>query len=431
MKENMEKKRPSGGRKNAGEKELQKADRLLRKLMNASDVQSTRADLSQARRLIKSYQRTMKRKFYVVCMLLGLMTLLAAIWMILYFHGRSQKVTSGQAGTVQADQNSEEVEMLQETVEEEIQPTELLLSFTGDFILGTDEFFVWDTGFNCYYEMYGGEYFLQNVRDIFEKDDLTIINMEGTLTEETARLDKQFAFKGDPEFVDVLTTSSVEAANIANNHSHDYGEQSYVDTVNLLEENNIPVFGYDRLKILEVKGVKIGFFGIYELDDHLERIPQVKSSIAQLKADGADLIVAVFHWGNELETVPDSNQMTLGHLAIDEGADLVVGHHPHVLQGIETYKGKTIAYSLGNFCFGGNTHPTEMDTMIFQQKFQINSKKEIEGSSIETIPCSVSSDASFNNYQPTVLTGTEADRVLELIRERSDAIPSTDTTAEV
>ena len=142
--------------------------------------------------------------------------------------------------------------------------------------------------------------------------------MEGTLTEETTRADKQFAFKGDPEFVKILTSSSVEAANMANNHSHDYGEQSFQDTVNTLEENGIKTFGYDDTSVIEVKGVKIGFFGIYELDDHLERIPQVKSDIAKLKEDGAEIIVAVFHWSNELVTVPDENQVTLAHLAIDD-----------------------------------------------------------------------------------------------------------------
>lgn len=100
-------------------------------------------------------------------------------------------------------------------------------AFTGDCILGTDEFFAWDTGLPAYYNLYGPEYFLKNMRSIFEEDDLTVVNMEGTLTEETTRVDKQFAFKGDPEYVKILTSSSVEAANIANNHSHDYGEKAF------------------------------------------------------------------------------------------------------------------------------------------------------------------------------------------------------------
>ena len=299
---------------------------------------------------------------------------------------------------------------------------DLLLSFTGDCILGTDEYFAWDTGLPAYYDLYGPEYFLKNVRSIFEEDDLTIVNMEGTLTEETTRVEKQFAFKGDPDYVKILTSSSVEAANVANNHSHDYGEKSFQDTVNILETNGIRTFGYDNVAIMEIKGIRVGMFGIYELDDHLERIPQVKKDIAKLKEQQADIIVAVFHWSNELVTVPDENQVTLAHLAIDEGADVVVGHHPHVVQGIEKYKGKIIAYSLGNFCFGGNTHPTEMDTFIFQQKFVLNGAKNITVSEYHLIPCRVSSETTYNNYQPTPLTGEEAKETMNKIQERSQAI---------
>ena len=312
--------------------------------------------------------------------------------------------------------------VIESETDTEGEPAEILLSFTGDCILGTDEFFAWDTGLPAYYNLYGPEYFLKNVRSIFEEDDLTIVNMEGTLTEETTRVDKQFAFKGDPEYVKILTSSSVEAANIANNHSHDYGEKSFQDTVQTLEENGLKTFGYDDVAVLEVKGIRVGMFGIYELDDHLERIPQVKQDIAKLKDQNVDIIVAVFHWSNELVTVPDENQVTLAHLAIDEGADVVVGHHPHVVQGIDEYKGKTIAYSLGNFCFGGNTHPTEMDTFIFQQKFILDGKRNITGSEYKVIPCRVSSETTYNNYQPTPLVGEEAKETMDKIEERSQEI---------
>ena len=312
--------------------------------------------------------------------------------------------------------------VIESEMDTEGEPAEILLSFTGDCILGTDEFFAWDTGLPAYYNLYGPEYFLKNVRSIFEEDDLTIVNMEGTLTEETIRVDKQFAFKGDPEYVKILTSSSVEAANIANNHSHDYGEKSFQDTVQTLEENGIKTFGYDDVAVLEVKGIRVGMFGIYELDDHLERIPQVKQDIAKLKDQNVDIIVAVFHWSNELVTVPDENQVTLAHLAIDEGADVVVGHHPHVVQGIDEYKGKMIAYSLGNFCFGGNTHPTEMDTFIFQQKFILDGKRNITGSEYKVIPCRVSSETTYNNYQPTPLVGEEAKETMDKIEERSQEI---------
>lgn len=111
----------------------------------------------------------------------------------------------------------------------------------------------------------------------------------------------------------------------------------------------------------------------------------------------------IFHWGNETETVPDTNQMTLGRLAIDEGADLVCGHHPHVLQGIETYKGKNIVYSLGNFCFGGNSSPSDMDTMIFQQTFTITSEGVQEDNVTNIIPCSISSAVDITTISQLLL----------------------------
>ena len=141
---------------------------------------------------------------------------------------------------------------------------------------------------------------------------------------------------------------------------------------------------------MDVKGIKVGLVGIYELYDHLEREQQLKDNIAKVKADGAQLIVVIFHWGNETETVPDSNQTTLGRIAIDEGADLVCGHHPHVLQGIETYKGKNIVYSLGNFCFGGNSSPSDMDTMIYQQTFTIDADGVKKDNVTNIIPCWIS-----------------------------------------
>lgn len=410
-----------------GEAQFQKADRILREVLLECEEKEYGEKINRARKLIRNYRENQKKKRLISGLVLCMVLLFFLIWKGVDLAAGGIKkdpigLSTEKEQPVMEDDTGEITEQATEQVTELMEPAELLLTFTGDCILGTDEFFAWDTGFNAYYERYGGEYFLDQVRDIFREDDLTIINMEGTLTEETTRLEKQFAFKGDPQFVDILTSSSVEAANVANNHSHDYGEQSFLDTVNILEKNNIKTFGYDDTAMITVKNIKIGLFGIYELDDHLARIPQVKSNIAKLKEENADIIVAVFHWSNELVTVPDENQVTLAHLAIDEGADVVVGHHPHVVQGIETYKGKTIAYSLGNFCFGGNTHPTEMDTMIFQQKFALDVQKQITDSEINVIPCSVSSETSFNNYQPTVLTGAEAQRVLDLIEERSKAI---------
>ncbi len=306
-------------------------------------------------------------------------------------------------------------------------PVTLTVSVVGDCTLGTDENFDYDTSLNAYFESYGKEYFFQNVKSIFEADDLTIANNEGTFTESYDREDKTFAFKAPASFAGIYSCSSVEAVNTANNHSHDYGEQSFQDTMDALDAEGIVHFGYDETAVMDVKGVKVGLVGIYELNDHLERKQQLEDNINKVKDEGAELVIVIFHWGNEKETVPDSNQTTLGRLAIDLGADLVCGHHPHVLQGVEEYKGKNIVYSLGNFCFGGNSSPSDMDTMIFQQTFTITNDGVQDDNVTNIIPCSISSASDYNNYQPTPAEGDEKTRIMEKIQERSSWIDTENT----
>ena len=302
------------------------------------------------------------------------------------------------------------------------EPVSVTISMAGDCTLGKDEAFNYSTSLNAYYDMYGPAYFFQNVKSVFDADDLTIVNFEGTLTDSTARNGETFAFKAPAEYAEILTDGGVEAVNVANNHSHDYGDQGFADTKENLKKAGITTFGYNETALMEVKGVKIGLVGIYELHDHLEREHQVRVNIQKVRAEGADLVFVVFHWGNEKDTVPDANQVTLAKLAIDNGADLVVGHHAHVLQGVTTYKGKTIAYGLGNFCFGGNSAPSDMDTMIFQQTFTLDTDGSVTSEEPNLIPCRISSDYSINNYQPTPATGDEADRILQKIRERSEGL---------
>lgn len=300
--------------------------------------------------------------------------------------------------------------------------TTITVSSIGDCTLGTDVNFNPDTSLNAYYNARGADYFFQNVRPILEKDDLTIVNMEGTLTTEEQREDKTYAFKGPPEYAAILSGSSVEAANLANNHSRDYGEKSYTDTITALEGAGIATFGFERADVMEIKGVKVGLTGIYELAEHMEKKQQVKENIAALKEAGAQLIIVNFHWGIEREYVPNDTQKALARLAIDEGADLVIGHHPHVLQGVEKYKGRYIAYSLGNFCFGGNSNPEDKDTMIFQQTFTITKDGVKKDEAINMIPCSLSSANGYNDYCPVPLEGSEKERVLNKIEEYSQAI---------
>ena len=382
--------------------------------------QTGRHSKKRKRKMVKKSRYYRERQLRILYIGIGAGILLLILILSFAVKGCSSR-KSKEASSSKAE-NISQTESLTVTPEPKMDPVSLTLSVVGDCTLGTDEYFDYDTSLNAYYENYGADYFMANVKSIFSKDDLTIANFEGTLTESTEREDKQFAFKAPASYANILTAGSVEAVNTANNHSHDYGEESFNDTLKALDTANILHFGYDETAVTEVKGVKVGLVGIYELNDHLGREEQLKQNIAKVKQDGAQLIVVIFHWGNEKEEVPDENQKTLGHLAIDEGADLVCGHHPHVLQGIEEYKGKNIVYSLGNFCFGGNAYPSDMDTIIFQQTFTIDQNGVKDDNVTNIIPCSISSDSDYNNYQPTPAEGEEATRIMQKIQERSSWI---------
>ena len=304
----------------------------------------------------------------------------------------------------------------------EVQETTITISAAGDCTLGTDEGFNYKRSFKGKYDaVQDPAYFFQNVQPVFAQDDLTIVNMEGTLTEETTREPKQFAFKGDAEYAKIFTAGAVETANLANNHSFDYGKKSYEDTITALEAEGISSFGYERTAVMDIKGVKVGLAGVYELAEHIDCKQDLLDNIASLKEQGAQIIIVSFHWGQEKENVPSDVQVELAHAAVDNGADLVLGHHPHVLQGIEEYKGKNIVYSLGNFCFGGNSAPSDMDTMIFQQTFIVKDGKLQEDNVTNILPCKISSayEEGYNNYQPILAEGEQKEKIFERLSEYS------------
>lgn len=303
------------------------------------------------------------------------------------------------------------------------EPVSFTVTFAGDCTLGTDEGFNQSTSFNAVYDDADDPaYFFKNVKEIFEQDDLSIVNMEGTLTTSTSRADKTFAFKGPAEYAQVLKEGNIEAASLANNHSRDYGEQSYQDTIEAVEAAGIPTFGYERIAYLDVKGVKVALIGTYELADGMGIKDELTSNIETARNEGAQVVMVYFHWGNEKEYVPNETQVKLGHIAVDAGADLVIGSHPHVIQGYEKYNGRYIVYSLGNFCFGGNSNPSDKDCMMFQQTFTVTGNDVATDDVINVIPCSISSNSGSNNYQPTPATGDSKTRIEGKIKESNDQI---------
>jgi len=255
-------------------------------------------------------------------------------------------------------------------------------------------------------------YFLQNVRHIFEEDDLTIVNLEGVFTDETRHMGKRFNHRADPRFVEMLSSSGVDIVSLANNHTEDYFEKGYTDTIEHLESVGVAYFGNEFNTIMEIKGIKVGLFG-YLMWAWMEDESKILESIEELKEKGADVIIAYFHWGEEYVHTPNQSQRRLGRFTIDNGADLVLGTHPHIVQGIEVYNGKNIVYSLGNFSYGGHANPPDKDTFIFQQTFTFVDGILQETNETNIIPAFISSNRHRNNYQPMLAEGEEATRILE------------------
>lgn len=269
--------------------------------------------------------------------------------------------------------------------------------------------------FSVYNKQKDDAYFFKNVKSIFEQDDMTIVNFEGTLSKNGSRVDKQWAFRGKPSYMNILTEGSVEAVAFANNHVRDYGDVSYSDTIKSFDKAGIVYSSGTRIGIYEAQGIKIGMISIQETN-RSDYKTVLRKAIKAMKKKEHDLLIVSFHWGIERTSRITKTQKELSRIAIKEGgADLVLGHHPHVLQPIEKYKDAYIVFSLGNFCFGGNTNPSDKDTMIYQQTFTFHNDKLVPSDEVSIIPCSISSITARNNYQPTPSTGSEKKRILKKI----------------
>lgn len=320
----------------------------------------------------------------------------------------------------------------------------IVISFIGDNVLG-DYYGSQGETFNWQFSQVKGDfsYFFKKVKSVLEKDDLTLGNLEGPLTTHNDdRLIKKFAFKGNPKYTQILKEGSIEAVNIANNHTRDYGLQGFKDTQKYLKDAGIYYSGEGILSIYKINGVKVGMAG--HRGWNLGVKSQVKNEIAQLRKMGADIVIFTFHWGEEREHYPNAVQKELGRYAIDNGADIVIGHHPHVLQGIEEYKGKKIVYSLGNFVYGGAKNPRDKDTIIYQVQFDFtdsaSSKLDSNAAYLNNqkvrkvvkmpkwkethsfIPVLLSGEKSRNNYQPVIAKGKDKERIVKRMQEYSKSL---------
>ncbi len=273
------------------------------------------------------------------------------------------------------------------------------LTFGGDCTFGRGKDFSYAGSFDEMYDQMGPSYFFSGIDEFFN-DDLTMVNFEGTLTHATRAASKTFVFKGRPEYAEILPAGSIDVVTIANNHSMDYLQNGFADTIENLTPH-VAVSGYEQLPIVTVKGVRIGFASNvgWGFDESQKRF--IRESLESLKAAGADLVVFNYHWGIERAYRSNATQRAIARYCVDLGADLVIGHHPHVVQETETYKGKQIAYSLGNLVFGGNHNPSDKNCMIFRQTFTLDlDSREVVSEIHEAIPYQVSSVSRRNDYHP-------------------------------
>jgi poly-gamma-glutamate capsule biosynthesis protein CapA/YwtB (metallophosphatase superfamily) len=247
----------------------------------------------------------------------------------------------------------------------------------------------------------------EQVKSVTQKADVYVANLECPFTAGGEKIVKNFNFRARPEFVSTLLAGGVDVVSLANNHLMDYGPEGLFDTLSTLETNKIKSFGAGRSLsearaplVIEVKGIKVAFLGYFFLGDKniepsvviatqntpgvaghfssLEELKKMVSTDILAAKQVANHVIPFFHWGKEGTTTPQDYQIELAHFAIDNGASAVIGSHPHVLQGIEVYKNAPIAYSLGNFVFGGNWNPKDKKTALLQLKIDSKSIRDVE-----------------------------------------------------
>ena len=258
-------------------------------------------------------------------------------------------------------------------------------------------------------------YVFANTKHLFENDYLTIGNFECVLTDRNlASKSKNFVFKAPTVYTGIMTEGSVEFVTLGNNHVLDYGEEGYADTKAALDSAGIAYAGRDEYTIYERDdGLKVGIYA-----DSFSTVEKIQKGIAALKNEGAEFIIAALHWGDEGAYKVNSMQQTQGHAAIDAGADIVYGTHPHTLQPIEIYKDKYIFYSCGNWTFGGNTDPRDKDTVVIKLKVEKKPNGEIVMGKLDLIPCASSGVLKGNNYQPVLIEESDEryERVLSKLK---------------
>lgn len=272
------------------------------------------------------------------------------------------------------------------------------LTFVGDCTLGSDPAtYGMPNGFiNVVGDDYG--YPFRNVAEFFENDEFTMINLEGVFADEGVPAGKLFTFRGPSEYIRILTENSVEAVTLSNNHTLDYHQAGYDSTKALLDGAGIPYVERNSSRLLTTQnGLTIGLYAATFTVD----MKDLEAEVAAMREQGAEVVIFAAHWGKEGYYYPLTHLEQYAYDAIDAGVDIVYGHHPHVLQRMEEYNGGVIFFSLGNFSFGGNLQPADMDSVLMQQEYIRDAEGNLRKGELKVVPMSITSELPFNNFQPT------------------------------
>ncbi len=301
--------------------------------------------------------------------------------------------------------------------------TSVLVTLTGDCVLGGEEKTRRsERSFDSIIAAKGMAWPFSAFTELFGEDDITLVNLENVLKDnKKGQLEnKLHTFRGTTAYTEILRLGNIEKVNIANNHYIDYGKAGRVSTLEALTQAGIAYSGYGELYVTTVNGKKIGFGGIRETIYKQNR-KAMEEDIQALSEMGCDIIIYSCHFGKEYSRTHNELQEKMAREAIDLGADLVVGHHPHVVQGIEYYNGGVILYSLGNFVFGGNHNLTEFDGCAVQAEFLWESDT-YKGVQLKLIPVLTTGSIPANDFRPIPADGEDKKRILDKMQADSQLL---------
>ena len=230
-------------------------------------------------------------------------------------------------------------------------------------------------------DKHGADWLFDDTRDLLKGADLAFCNLECPLSNRGVPQKRRFLFRAEPKLAKALHANGLSVVSLANNHTLDYGRDAMLDTVEAARKAGMTPVGAgvnkaeaSRLRVVTKHGLRVGFVANCDLPSYGVVMLPDKPTIAcvdshslpaRIRAAKAkcDALVVSFHWGVEYMKQPTERQRKLAHLCIDNGADLRLGHHPHVLQPVETYRGKPIAYSMGGFIWDGRIFGADKSAM--------------------------------------------------------------------